>query len=223
MASTPGVVVELLTLPDDVAPRWRDWYDRTCLGPRAALDGVIAARRFTGLEGSVRELGLYDVADVNVAHAPAWRVLGEKNVTGADHALRGAHAAHLIRQLYRRISSSVEAYQPDAKAEILHGAFFEVAAVHQDEFNDWYDTEHIPAELGIPGYLNARRFHGIDDTQRFLALYDVATLEAVDGPAGRQAYHSPWSDRVRAKLALRRERRLFRLERCLPGRGATIS
>lgn len=100
MASTPGVVVELLNLPDDVASRWRDWYDRTCLGPPAALPGVIAARRFIGLEGSFRELGLYDVADVTVAHTPAWRAVNEKTAGGADHALHGAHRSNLIRQLY---------------------------------------------------------------------------------------------------------------------------
>ena len=217
MASTPGVVVELVNPPDNVAQRWRDWYDLTYLAPRAALPGVIAARRFTGVEGSYRELGLYDVADVTLPQSATWRGPDETIAGGTDHALRSVHHASVTRQLYRRILSSVERYQPDAKAEILHGAFFEVAAQHHDEFNDWYDTEHIPAELGIPGYLNARRFQGIDDPQRFLALYDVATLAAVDGSAGRQAYHSPWSDRVRAKLALRRERRLFRLERCVPG------
>lgn len=215
MAATPGVVVELLNLPADMAGPWRDWYDRTFLTPRSRLPGVIAARRFTGIEVSFRELGLYDVADVTLPHTRAWQARDEKTTPAAEPALRAAHQATLTRQLYRQILSSVAMYEPEAKADILHGAFFEVAGEHQDEFNDWYNTEHIPAELDIPGYLNARRFQGIDDSQRFLALYDVATLEAVDGPAGRQAYHSPWSDRVRAKLALRRERRLFRRERCL--------
>jgi hypothetical protein len=29
---------------------------------------------------------------------------------------------------------------------------------HEDEFNWWYNDEHLPERLGIPGYVSARRF-----------------------------------------------------------------
>ena len=28
----------------------------------------------------------------------------------------------------------------------------------EEEFNDWYDMEHIPGRGGIPGFESARRF-----------------------------------------------------------------
>jgi hypothetical protein len=34
----------------------------------------------------------------------------------------------------------------------------EVDAEHEDEFNRWYNEEHLPERLGIPGYISARRF-----------------------------------------------------------------
>ena len=29
---------------------------------------------------------------------------------------------------------------------------------HEDEFNEWYNDEHLPERLEIPGYVSARRF-----------------------------------------------------------------
>ena len=29
---------------------------------------------------------------------------------------------------------------------------------HDEEFNRWYNEEHLPERLGIPGYVSARRF-----------------------------------------------------------------
>ena len=34
----------------------------------------------------------------------------------------------------------------------------EVDPEHEEEFNRWYDEEHLPERLEIPGYISARRF-----------------------------------------------------------------
>ncbi len=34
----------------------------------------------------------------------------------------------------------------------------EVDPDHEDEFNRWYNDEHLPERLEIPGYISARRF-----------------------------------------------------------------
>lgn len=37
-------------------------------------------------------------------------------------------------------------------------AGFNFSGVAEDEFNDWYDTEHVPRLAQVPGVLVARRF-----------------------------------------------------------------
>jgi len=32
------------------------------------------------------------------------------------------------------------------------------SACPEDEFHDWYDLEHVPERLRIPGFLNAERW-----------------------------------------------------------------
>src|ERR1700759_5817968 len=36
-------------------------------------------------------------------------------------------------------------------------AAFDFSGAHADEFHDWYDLEHIPEPLRVPGFLNAER------------------------------------------------------------------
>ena len=72
----------------------------------------------------------------------------------------------------------------------------------EDEFNDWYDLEHIPQRLAIPGFINAERWLGVDDPKISLASYDLDTFDVLKSPpylavAGDNL--SPWSKRMIGK------------------------
>ena len=48
------------------------------------------------------------------------------------------------------------------------------------EFHEWYETEHIPARMAIPGFAGAQRFEAIEGWPHHLAVYwldDLGTLE----------------------------------------------
>ncbi len=56
----------------------------------------------------------------------------------------------------------------------------------EEAFNDWYDNQHIPDVLAVPGFQSARRLHTVDgltDAPRYLALYELET----DDPAAALA------------------------------------
>lgn len=54
--------------------------------------------------------------------------------------------------------------------------------VPEAEFHDWYDNEHGPARLTVPGIASGYRFAALDEmTPPWLATYDLA-LEALDSP-----------------------------------------
>jgi len=50
------------------------------------------------------------------------------------------------------------------------------APEHLEAFNLWYNS-HLPNLLRIPGYLWAQRYLGLDDANRFTALYGVRSLD----------------------------------------------
>jgi hypothetical protein len=63
-------------------------------------------------------------------------------------------------------------------------AFMNPPADDEAGFNAWYDEEHVPLRLEVPGFLSARRYrvpegspYAAEDGPKYLALYD---LESVD-------------------------------------------
>jgi hypothetical protein len=78
-------------------------------------------------------------------------------------------------------------------------AGFNYAPVNADEFNAWYDTEHIPERLRVPGFINAERWIGADDPKVSIATYDLQSLDVLrSSPYQAVAYEnlSPWSRRM---------------------------
>jgi hypothetical protein len=72
-----------------------------------------------------------------------------------------------------------------------------IDAEHEEEFNDWYNTDHLPALAGVPGVLRARRYRATAGSPRYLAVYDLAGAEVPRSEAWRNAADSPWTLRVR--------------------------
>src|SRR3954449_8788617 len=87
---------------------------------------------------------------------------------------------------------------------------FDFSTAHEDEFHDWYDTEHIPERLRVPGFLNAERWIGAADPKASLALYDLDNVGVLHSPTYQAvggANGSPWTKRVtgRTKPIIRLE------------------
>jgi hypothetical protein len=87
----------------------------------------------------------------------------------------------------------------------------------EDEFNDWYDTEHLPERQRVPGFLVCQRWIGAQDPTVSVATYDLESVAVLKSPGylaiGGENL-SPWSKRVTA-----RAERLLRFEgdQILPG------
>src|ERR1700677_1275816 len=111
---------------------------------------------------------------------------------------------------------------PPEKEEItmakgLLFASFDYSPAQEDEFNDWYDLEHVPERLRVPGFLNAQRWIGDENPKFAVATYDLETHAVLNSPAYRAVggdNGSVWTKRVTAIA-----KRLLRFEgnQLLPG------
>ena len=96
-------------------------------------------------------------------------------------------------------------------------AAMRMAQAAEDEFHDWYDTEHLPERQRVPGFLVCQRWIGASDPKVSVATYDLDTVRVLKSPAylaiGGENL-SPWSKRV-----TRQVERLMRFEgdQILPG------
>jgi hypothetical protein len=96
-------------------------------------------------------------------------------------------------------------------------AAMDFSMVAEDEFNDWYDTEHVPERQRVPGFLTCQRWIGTENPEHSVATYDLESASVLQGPGYRAIGGenlSPWSKRVTA-----RTQRLLRFEgdQILPG------
>lgn len=76
---------------------------------------------------------------------------------------------------------------------------FDFSPVAEDEFHDWYDTEHIPERERVPGFLRCRRWLGVDGNKVSAATYDLQSIEVLRSPgylAIGYENNSPWTRRV---------------------------
>jgi hypothetical protein len=70
---------------------------------------------------------------------------------------------------------------------------------YEDEFHDWYDTEHMPGRARLPGFLSANRFVCVEGWPRYAAWYDLESLDVLTSPAYQAVSGtntSPWSRRL---------------------------
>jgi hypothetical protein len=82
-------------------------------------------------------------------------------------------------------------------------AAMDFSSVDAGEFNDWYDTEHIPERQRVPGFLTAQRWIGAENPRQSVATYDLDNVEVLRSPGYRAIGGenlSPWSKRVTAKV-----------------------
>ena len=49
----------------------------------------------------------------------------------------------------------------------------DIDAEHEAEFNRWYDEEHLPRLLEIPGFLSAGRYAALKGGPKYLAIYEL--------------------------------------------------
>jgi len=96
-------------------------------------------------------------------------------------------------------------------------AAMNIGRAAEDEFHDWYDTEHLPERQRVPGFLVCQRWIGVDDRRVSVATYDLESVTVLKSPpylaiGGENL--SPWSKRVTGRVE-----RLMRFEgdQILPG------
>src|SRR5438445_537955 len=132
-------------------------------------------------------------------------------------AVRRARAARPRRRC--RAPSPVALFRREeptmAKGTLI--AAMSIGQAAEDEFQDWYDTEHLPERQRVPGFLVCHRWIGATDRKISVATYDLDNVKVLASPAYLAiggANLSPWSKRVTSKVE-----RLMRFEgdQILPG------
>ncbi len=84
------------------------------------------------------------------------------------------------------------------KGDGLLLVYSDVAPENDEEYNRWYNEEHIPERLSIPGVLDAARYEAVQGGPKYLACYELDSHEAWYSDEWQKWLREPteWSRRM---------------------------
>jgi len=74
----------------------------------------------------------------------------------------------------------------------------DVAAGCEEEFNRWYQAQHVPERLAVPGFRSARRYRAVDDGPAYMAVYECESIEVFASSAYQERLANPtdWTRKI---------------------------
>ncbi len=89
---------------------------------------------------------------------------------------------------------------PNKKGTGLLMVWVDVPADKEAEFNRWYNEEHLPELLGIPGVLNAARYEAVRSGPKHLACYELENPAVVESDAFKNRPRTEWAQRIGPRI-----------------------
>src|SRR5260370_8289003 len=67
----------------------------------------------------------------------------------------------------------------------------DVPADKEEEFNRWYNEEHLPERMAIPGFLGGARYEAVKGGPKHLACYELENAAVMESPAYQKVQSNP--------------------------------
>lgn len=194
---------------------FNDWYDNEHVPARLRVPGVLAVRRYRAADGLTPPwLALYDMVP-GTSDSPEYKALYDA-ASDREKSIM-PRLATLERRVYDLISEhapeSGPAAAPDEAAPTVMAVSMSVPAGSEDDVAAWYNTEHIPMLLAVPGWRRIRRYRlAAGGGPEYLSLHELDGQHVFAEDAYKAAISTPWRDRIVAS-AIDREKRVFSLHK----------
>jgi hypothetical protein len=189
-----GILIAAMNFSDVAEDEFHDWYDTEHVPERLRVPGFLNAQRWIGSADPKVSVALYDLDNVDVLHSPPYLAVGGDN--GTPWTKRVTGRTRMIMRLEGEQLRPADALAPEGASALLLIAM-NVAPEAEGEFDEWYNSEHLPALAGVPGVLRARRYRGSGATQRYAAIYHFADPDVPNSAAWKTAAGTPWTERMR--------------------------
>ena len=192
-----GILAVAFDYSNTHTDEFHDWYDLEHVPERQAISGFGACDRWLDDGGAEAAVATYDLASIDVLRSEAYRAIAYDNSSVWTKRIVGM-CERLLRFEGVRMTPGDEAAPANAGGLLVNA--MNVAAEAEDDFNAWYNEEHIPALAAVPGTMLARRYRADENgssTHKYLAIYHLESPEVTRTEAWAKAVDTPWSARVR--------------------------
>lgn len=202
----------LITVWLDVAPEreeeFNDWYRLEHIPQVVGLPGFVSGRRYRADDAPLKYLAWYDTADEGVEAGPDFQRI-VSHPTPWSQRMRRFYGENRERMNFRLMCDVGRV--PEQDTPWLYIVHTDIPDHIVDEYNAWYDREHLPRLVSVPGVVRARRYTAVTTSgPKYLTAYELTDRDAFESPAGLQARKTPWTAKMRA-LFQNTRRRMCRL------------
>ncbi|KAI0068168.1 hypothetical protein BV25DRAFT_1818545 [Artomyces pyxidatus] len=227
--TAPKALLLALTEPGPAVTEaeFHDWCDNEHIPQRVKLPTISSWTRAEQIDGAKPSwAAYYDFDSVEATKTPPYSSLAD------TRSEREKDILSRIEVMERRIYEEYTGYPslaPSALYNPAKSAPFVVIVSNgvnpgaDEEFNRWYDEEHIPLLSKAPGWVRSRRFV-LKETQvlgreadkyqqvppKYMCVHEWASQERNGSEEYKHAMTTPWRMKV-TELVTGRERREFKL------------
>ena len=226
MSKPRAMTLIKLDPPSEREDEWNDWYTNVH-SPGRFECGLQAFRRFeimpgeppvdTQQAGQAKYLAIMEWPDTSALTSPEYDAVTERWTALPSDSWE--HVTMTLPNFARGVFEELGRY-PDGNDALLPDTRYvfmsahEVPAAIEDEFNDWYVTEHMDPVLAVPGVNSVRRFvHRSDafppmlsnggELFTHLALWEIDSEKVFHDPMFATYTPTPWQQRMRRLFTLK--------------------
>ncbi len=188
-------------------PEFNAWYDLEHVPQLTALPGFVRTRRYsrgTGGPSAMRYLAWYETIDDSIEAGPEFQHI-VKHPTPWSLRIRRFYADNRERMNFKLMCdvSNDSATMPASGAPWMYLVHTDIPNHITDEYNAWYDQEHLPRCANIHGVLRARRYMAVACTSgnvgpKYLTAYELTAPDVWESPAAQLARKTPWTEKMRS-------------------------
>ena len=207
MTDAQGLITVWLNVPQEREEEFNEWYNLEHLRQVVALPGFVRARRYSVEDADLKYLAWYETVDESIESGRDFQGIVE-NPTPWSQRMRRLYQDQRERMNFRLMRDVGRVAETDTPW--LYIVHTDIPDDIVDEYNEWYDKEHLPRLVTVPGVIRARRYTAVSGNPRYLTAYELTDKDAFESPEGLQARKTPWTAKMRS-LFHNTRRRMCRL------------
>ncbi|KAJ7572648.1 hypothetical protein C8J56DRAFT_988705 [Mycena floridula] len=160
---------------------FNDWYTNEHAPARLALPGFLTAARYKAIDSvQPKWLTLYDLSSPEVGNSAEYEAM---TAAGSEREVRMMqNIGFLNRRVYERIGiftheslgtsipqitlDNASEGNPSIYPKYVFSVSMSVTPEGEQDFNKWYDEEHMPLLSKIPGWHGGRRYKIVSSVER---------------------------------------------------------
>jgi hypothetical protein len=182
-------------VPPEHEEEFNAWYDTEHLPDIVALPGFLLGRRYECDGATPKHLAWYDTSDETAEPGPHLKQYLSTPTPGL--ARIAGLLQHRERMNFRLLRDVGDA--SSVNAPWLYIVHTDIPDHIAGEYNKWYDQEHLPRLVTVPGVLRARRYDRVSGPgPQYLTAYELTAPDVWESPAAHQARKTPWTEKMRS-------------------------